>query len=254
MTFTQDRLLQAQSIAVVALRSTRPKLLDAFGRIEHKHKIDSSVVTELDVWAEEQYISKLKIFDSGIGFLGEEHGAEGSELTRWLVDPIDGTEYFIRGMPGCVNMLTLIVDDKPAVSAIYDFVQDKMYTAVTGLGATLNNEKIFVSERTLDRAWVDVEDQGRDLSTVQKVKNSGAKSIRIPVQSPLYVARGMIEGYIVVGGRGEVWDYAPRALLIQEAGGRVANIGSDAYDYHEKSFIASNYVIFEELRKLVEKP
>ncbi len=204
MNFTQDYLLQARDIAIKTLMLTKPKLVESFGRIEHRHKTDLSVVTQLDTWAEEQYVERLKSFDSGIGFLGEEYGSIGSESARWLIDPIDGTEHFIRGISGCVNMLTLILDEQPKVCAIYDFVEDRMYSAVAGSGATLNGKKISVSERPLDRAWIDVEDQDRDLKTTQKIKNSPARFIRIPTQSPLFVACGMIEAYIVVNGIGEV--------------------------------------------------
>jgi len=243
--------LQARDAAIECLRSTRPRLVEAFGKIEHQHKDDLSVVTELDNWAEEQYVTRLKRFDSGIGFLGEEHGAEGSVTTKWLIDPIDGTEYFIRGISGCVNMLTLVVDDRPKVCAIYDFVEDKMYSAVAGKGSILNGQKIAVSNRPIRRAFIDVEEQSGDLTITKKIKNSGAWYVRIPVKAGLLVACGMIEAYVVINGKGGVWDYAPRTLLVEEAGGVVVNVDSKDYDYRNKSFITSNRVIFEELRKII---
>ncbi|MBI4034551.1 hypothetical protein HY380_01485, partial [Candidatus Saccharibacteria bacterium] len=83
MTPHQDYLLQAEAAATQSLRSTRERLLKTFGKSEHKHKVDLTVVTELDTWAEEEYVKQLKAFDGSTGFLGEEHGAEGSKTHRW---------------------------------------------------------------------------------------------------------------------------------------------------------------------------
>jgi len=58
------------------------------------------------------------------------------------------------------------------------------------------------------------------------------------------VLEGYVDVYVVYGGKGEVWDYAPRALLMREAGLNVANINSDSYDYKNLSLVAAHPDIF----------
>ena len=65
----------------------------------------------------------------------------------------------------------------------------------------------------------------------------------------LLIAEGHLDGYISYGTGGGVWDYAPRALIIEEAGGRVANVGSDVYSLDVTNLLASNGIIFDELQK-----
>jgi myo-inositol-1(or 4)-monophosphatase len=64
------------------------------------------------------------------------------------------------------------------------------------------------------------------------------------------IARGAVEG-LVGPVNGKPWDHAPGSLLIQEAGGRIANVGTDTYDYRNTDVIASNGVVFDELMQFM---
>ena len=65
------------------------------------------------------------------------------------------------------------------------------------------------------------------------------------------VADGRLDGQLIYGSGGASWDYAPRALLVREAGGRVANIGSNDYDMHNNDMLLANPVIFDELMQII---
>ena len=130
-------LIAAKDAAVAAVLPLRQKLMDSYGSVDTTFKGDMSVVTKLDLWAETQIKLSLGRFEPNIGFLGEEFGAEGDENYRWVIDPIDGTENFVRGIPACGNMLCLVKGNDILVSVIYMFVTKELYWAVKGQGAWL---------------------------------------------------------------------------------------------------------------------
>ena len=145
-------------------------------------------------------------------------------------------------------MACLIVDDEPVVSIIYDFIQDKMYVAEKNKGAKCNNAPIHVSNRPLERSWIEFafrRDQPEVIPALSKLMQQ-CNVVRL--RNSLLVSSGNIDGLVAVNGKGGLWDYAPRMLMISEAGGRVANIGSDTYDFKNTSFVASNPIIFEQLQ------
>ncbi|HEV2403137.1 MAG TPA: inositol monophosphatase [Candidatus Saccharimonadales bacterium] len=253
---TLDFLQTAQQQIHSTLETLRPKLLAAQGSIAHRMKDDRSPVTAMDLLVERCLRENLARLDHAIGFGGEEGGVDYSQKTFWLVDPIDGTEPFIRGIPIAANMIALIDNNEPVMGVIYNFSTDEYFLAIKGHGATCNNRPIHVGNRPLGHAWVTLGMQsGRpgaaglsdQLSQlVYRVRNFGNSAFDFSL-----IARGSIEGRIHFGGKACEWDFAPGALIVQEAGGRVANIGSDGYDYRKLDHIAANPVIFDELMKFM---
>ncbi len=242
---------KATNVIKQIMYDSRSLLLDSFGSIEHTTKKDQTIVTELDGLIEEKLTNGLLSLDADVGIVGEEFGTQGSKEVYWLLDPIDGTEQYVRGLLGCVNMACLIVDDEPIVSVIYDFVQDKMYVAEKNQGAHCNNTPIHVSKRPLERSWIEFafrRDQPEVIPALSKLMQQ-CNVVRL--RNSLLVSTGNIDGLVAVNGKGGLWDYAPRMLMISEAGGRVANIGSDSYDFRNTSFVASNPIIFEQLQKIL---
>src|SRR4029078_7839963 len=87
----------------------------------------------------------------------------------WLVDPIDGTAHFIRGLPFCTTMLALIEDVTVTFSAIYDFVNDIMYYAERGRGSYQDGKRIRVSGRPLADSYIGWETHIDKPENMQKV-------------------------------------------------------------------------------------
>lgn len=248
MKFTDNYLKQAQDEITKVFQAVRPELLKAHGNIEHRLKKDKSVVTELDTMVEENLRLALSKFDLNIGFMGEELGVEGDTKNFWLIDPIDGTESFIRGLPSPRNVVCLIADDKPVMAITYMFVTDELYVAIEGKGATRNGKSIHVSNRPLNRAWIEFAVPLNDPVSRQKLLNVRELIHGMTVhQSFTTVAEGSIDGLISYNTFMGIWDVVPRALLIREAGGKIANVGSDHYDYKNTSLVATNPVIFEKV-------
>ena len=119
--------------AVEAVLEAGVSLKQAFGNVKLlKHKEDQSVVTQLDIDTEASIEKKLRTHDSAIGFAGEESGVRTKADRFWLLDPIDGTQHFLRGIPFCTTMLALIEDRQVVLSVIYNFVTGELFTGSSG--------------------------------------------------------------------------------------------------------------------------
>jgi len=244
---------QAEKVLRDITQSLGNELRSANGNIASTQKANNQgPVTELDKKAERLIKAGLAQLDDGIGFNGEEYGTGGSTKTYWTIDPIDGTESFIRGFPNCYNMVSLIDDNEVKFAFVYQFMLDKTYVARRGNGAYLNGKKLSVSSREMSDSWILTQAGVHQYINLIERMSSVAAHV-ITSGNILAIAEGGIEAYVSTpdGSRGHVWDYAPRALIIEEAGGHIANVGSKSYDPKVNSLIAANPVIFEELHKLV---
>lgn len=248
----KEQLHEAKEIAVNSAREIGRTLLGAYGKIEHEIKPDvhNNVLTHMDTMAETFLRDRLRAFNPQIPFRGEELGGERA-ATTWLVDPIDGTAHFVRGIPFCTTMIALIEDHQVTMSVIHDFVRDETYWAIRGEGAYLNEAPIHVSDRPLEQGVVSAEtDLGRP-GNLDRFARLTEQTRVISTMSGGYefalVATGRIEGRIAHDPFGSDYDYAAGSLLVEEAGGRVANIGRTGYDYRLTSHIAANAIAFAQL-------
>jgi fructose-1,6-bisphosphatase/inositol monophosphatase family enzyme len=198
----------------------------------------------------------LAKFDPAIAFGGEESSVDYMQKTFWLVDPIDGTEHFTRGISGCTNMAALVDNGEPVMSIIYDFVHDEWYAAFKNHGATCNGQKLHVSKRPLSRAWVNFSSgfaAGQQFDSASKLlaRDRLARICTLvhSVEAGRLVASGKIEGYVAIDGNGKPWDYVPRTFLIKEAGGMVTKTDGSAYDFLIPNFIAASPVIYDDILK-----
>lgn len=238
-----------------AIRITRDLSLSMHGKIEpksYKGEHTSQAVTEIDLQVEKALAEAFKEIDPSIGFVGEEYGGNRSLDRFWLVDPIDGTAHYIRGLPFCTTMVALIEHGEVSFSAIYHFVTDELFYAVKGGGAFKNRDSLQVSERPSRDSFLFHEinlHKGNNMDTYLKMdkKNIGLlNTINAGYEFSL-VAMGKVEGRICLDPYGSDYDFAPGSLLVKEAGGMVTNIGSNSYDYTNLNFLATNKVIHKEL-------
>lgn len=236
------------------IRSTRAISLPGWGLAEVDHKKTGSptdVVTKLDFEIEEYLAKEFAKVRPDIGFVGEEYGGDRTQERYWMVDPIDGTAHYIRGLPFCTTMVALIERGEVTFSGIYDFVNDIMYHAERGKGSYKDNQRIYVSDRTLENSYMFYESK-------LKVDNNAEKFLEVNKCTKIMttinagyeftlVAQGKVEGRICVDPFGKDYDFAPGSLLVSEAGGVVVNIGSTKYDHTNLSFLAVNKVVYESL-------
>lgn len=247
--------IETQRIIEV-IRSTRSISLPHFGNIavkEYKSKFAVDAVTEIDQQVEKHLKEELAKIMPEVSFVGEEFGGDRESGTFWLVDPIDGTGHYIRGIPFCTTMLALIDNGQVVFSVIYDFVNDVVYHAELGKGAYKDSEKISVSEQPLRGAYLSFEINSRKEENKNLLAEVRGRANIIHTLSAgfefVLVATGKIEGRLMYDAFGKDYDFAPGSLLVSEAGGVVRNFKSDSFDYTNLNFIASNPNVYEELIK-----
>jgi myo-inositol-1(or 4)-monophosphatase len=252
---TDTELEHALQITRQAVAEAGKELKKYYGNIESISKGDGSsvggVVTELDRKTEQFLATELGKFSPDIGFRGEEFGVRSHADTTWLVDPIDGTAHFIRGIPFCTTMVALIENGEVVMSVIHDFVRDDTYWAIRGGGAYCNDKKISVSQRSLKQSLISFE-------TRLEVPENYAKYLEVRKDAGIIatincgfefamIASGKLDGRIGLNPYGMDWDFAPGSLLVSEAGGVATNIGKNNYDYENHDYIISNAAIHKEL-------
>lgn len=246
----QELLKPAQSIVEQAVAKLKPH----FGNVTYKQKANSDyfdVVTELDKSTEKLIAKELEKVDSSIGFYGEEFGQLRKGKQQWILDPIDGTSLFIRGIPFCSTMLALTEGPDVLLSVIVIIASGDAYTAVRNGGAKKNGKKIHVSSRSLNQAYIGLEINrgvGNNFEIAEKFNKVSAayKSMNSGWEFCM-TAEGKLDGRIQKDPWGGIYDFAPGSLLVLEAGGVVNNIGQNSYDYRNLNFIATNKQIYNEL-------
>ena len=123
------------------------KLMLGVFTTEEKGSPDN-IVTSADLAVQSFLEQELKALLPGSGFFGEEGSSGCGNGYLWVVDPIDGTTNFSRGIPECGISVALLKDDAPVIGVVYNPYRDSMYSAVKGQGAACNGKTIHVSGKT----------------------------------------------------------------------------------------------------------
>ena len=192
-------------------------------------KADKSPVTEADHAAERAIVDVLRARCPDHGALGEELGESGPRDRRFIIDPIDGTRNFIRGIPTWAVLIGLEEAGRVTAGVVYQPVTDVLHRAWRGQGAWRDGERIRVSPvDALDRALV-------VHSSVNFLKRSTYWEGFLHLADRTQVQRGFgdFSAYLwVAEGKGEIalsttvkaWDVAPLKVLVEEAGGRLTDL------------------------------
>ena len=181
---------------------------------------------EIDRNSEKIIYEELK--GTKISFLGEEFGLKkkSEDGLLWVVDPLDGTSNYFRGIDQCCVSIALMQNESPLLGVIYNFNSNDVYYASKGNGAYLNDIKIKVSSisdkssASLTTGFPASEktkntlDFLGDLSKWKKIRMFGSAAL-----SCAYVASGKCDVYLEKGIY--LWDIAAGICLVEEAGGKV---------------------------------
>jgi myo-inositol-1(or 4)-monophosphatase len=246
-------------LALTTIRRTlvalRPRLLAAFGVAPFSTKADGSLVTALDVAVEEALKEELTTVVPDARFYGEETTHDELSSISWLIDPIDGTDAFIRGIPLCSTLVALLEHSQITLSVIDNFTTGEFYHAIRGQGAYLNGAPIRVSTRPIEQSTVVLEARpdARRASAYASSLATIMPASRI-AQRVLFgydwalVAQGKVEGVICHDSYEQIWDITPGALLIEEAGGIVRNLRQETYDPMNLNVIAATHEVYRTLK------
>ena len=241
----------ALEAAVTAARAAGVVLRRGFGTplqgtVTKAHRHDP--VTVFDREADRAIADILLAADPHLGLVSEEGTHRAIHGARWIVDPLDGTNNFLRGVPDFAVSIALVDDAGPSIACVYDPLRDEMFTATRGGGAARNDEPLRVSSlSSLDGAVLGVgfsTEPDRRRATLGQLPAfvSLVRSLRIVGSAALdlaYVAAGRFDGtwYLSLHD----WDVAAGWLLVTEAGGRVSDLrGGRLLSPETSGILASN--------------
>ena len=182
---------------------------------------------KLEVDRESEKIIRKNLETSNIKVLGEEFGSDVLDRNEycWIVDPLDGTSNYFRGIDQCCVSIALMKENFIKIGIIYNFNNNEFYSAQSGKGAFLNSKKIKVSDiaekekASLTTGFPASESLESTASYLEDFV--GWKKIRMFGSAALscaYVAAGRCDVYQEKGVY--LWDFAAGICLVEEAGGK----------------------------------
>lgn len=191
------------------------------------------LVSRADRETEDLILSRLKAAFPEDAILAEETGAHGDTSAVWVIDPIDGTDNYLRGNPYWCVAIALVVDGTVEFGLTLDPNTDELYLARRGEGAWCNHRRLHVSKATtVERSKILLGFSyrcphephaalvGRLLARRCEYARLGAGALSLA-----HVAAGRFEGYVEL--HMNAWDALGGLLLVAEAGGVVNDFLAD---------------------------
>ena len=206
------------------LRKLRQSPVEVLSEAAHDIKLKADQLAEEGILRllEERLPLPVLTEESG------EHGGVSENSRMWVVDPLDGTFNYSRGLPLCCSSVGLWADGKPVLGAVYNFFTDELFTGIVGQGAWLNGRPIAVSgvrtpaKASLATGFPHHQDKSdaplqafvRQVQTFKKIRMLGSAALM-----GAYVACGWLDAYLEEDIW--LWDIAAAAAICQAAGASV---------------------------------
>lgn len=253
-------------VAREAARAGGAIIAEHFGDpIDATYKGRFDPVTAVDHASEAAVLAVIAEHRPDDAVMAEESAPEASTATRhdarhWIVDPLDGTVNFVRGIPQVAVSVALYDGDEGLVGVVYDPLRDEMFTATPNEGARLNGHVISVSgTANLEKSVVatgfpydhDVKADALAIVVREVLRRvSGIRRFGSAALDLAWVAAGRFDGYWELGIA--PWDGAAGLILVREAGGIVTDpVGRDSTP-SMGLVVAGNADIHHDLRTIIE--
>ena len=239
-------------------------------------KPDRTPVTEADLAVERAIRDRLAEARPGDGVLGEEFGTEGDSTRQWIIDPIDGTANFLRGIPVWGTLIALAVDGVPVVGVASSPAMGRRWWAARGMGAwTIESAAEAGASAEEPRA-------SGERADAASARLPGARRLRVSAVEELSDASlsfqslaqwrqaGYLDRLLALGDRvwrdrayGDLWSYmllaegllditgefdvkpydlAALVPIVEEAGGRFTSITGDPGPWHGSSLATNGHL------------
>ncbi|MDP9479916.1 MAG: inositol monophosphatase [Actinomycetota bacterium] len=208
-----------------------------FGReLEAREKRGDDLVTEADLAAEETILAILRSASPDFGLYSEELGEVRAESEYvWAVDPLDGTNNFVLGLPQFGVSVSLLRSGEPVLGVVYHPVADRLWEAASGVGASCNGVPVSpasqVELRRATVAYVQGYPVGRERGeAVQRPLRDAAKRVLTSWASALdwcLLAEGKVAA--VVSMESEQEDLLAGVLIAREAGALLTDFRGEPY-------------------------
>lgn len=240
----------------IAVRAARKagnhiaKSLENVEKIESTLKGTNDFVTNVDKEAETIIIDTIKNSYPEHCIIAEENGTiDGKDKdVQWIIDPLDGTTNFIKGIPHFAVSIAVRIKGKTEVACVYDPMQNELFTAQRGSGAQLNSARIRVKQpKDLQGAIIATgfpfkqkqhsESYFKIMSAmfveVADFRRAGSAALDL-----CYVAAGRVDGYFELGLK--PWDIAAGELIAREAGAIITDFAGGTEYLKSGNVVASS--------------
>ncbi len=221
----------------------------------------ANIVTTSDLAVQNYLCEKLKKLLPEAGFYCEEENLKDTESEYiWVIDPIDGTMNYARGIAECVISVGLIRNKQPIVGVVHNLFRKDMFSASAGDGATRNGKPIHVSSATFERSLLFTamslyrkefaplcnEIIAEAYAQCSDVRRFGSCAIEL-----CYLAAGNADLFFEM--RVFPWDCAGASLVLTEAGGVVRGFGGEVLTFDKPTplIAANNLDNYEKLNAIV---
>ena len=190
----------------------------------------------------------------GDGWLGEETGQEEGGTRRWIVDPLDGTTNFLRGIDYWAVSIALEENGALQLGVVFDPIRQETFAARRGFGVTLNDAPISPSDtKSLSDAlfgtgvpfgdMAHIDDHAADISRLMP-QCAGLRRMGAAALDLAYVAAGRLDGFWE--RRLQPWDIAAGLVLVREAGARIEGWTAQEKPEESGTVIAATPRLFPE--------
>ena len=210
------------NLMIKATEKASKSLIRDFGEIEKlqvSKKGPHDFVTKTDKNVEKILIDELSKAKKNYSFLSEEIGEirNNDKENIWIIDPIDGTNNFLHGIPHFAICIALQSKNEIVSGLIFDPIKDEMFFAEKNKGVYLNNQRLRVSSKNkLDDCLFSSNQEGVKFSSLN-MRCSGSSALDMA-----YVASGRLDGFFQ--NKLNIWDVAAGYLMVKEAGGIVNDV------------------------------
>jgi myo-inositol-1(or 4)-monophosphatase len=229
------------------------------GQHPYLYKSDGSQSIEADVKAEEIIVGRIKKAFPDHAILAEESGAHGDSEYVWIIDPLDGTSNYLRGWPFFGVSIAQAFRGRIILGVTYLPVTNELFWAAKDKGSFLNDSKIKVSEKDNLKETLTFFEMGKSAQSRVRLSNlfknflpgvSLVKKLGSSVYSLSLIAKG--EAEVMLDIEGKIWDVAAGLLIIEEAGGRITDLGNPVWSVETKDFVATNSKLHESVLKILK--
>ena len=222
-------------------------------------KPDLTHVTDADQAVERALRAGIADSRPRDAFLGEEYGSVGESRRQWIIDPIDGTANFVRGVPVWGTLIALAIDGVPVVGVVSSPALGKRWWAASGLGAYVDDTLGTSDTRQERRIHVsrvrDIADASLSYGSLQQWDAHGRLDQLVSLSRAVWRTRAygdmwsymlVAEGLIDVAGEFDLKPYDMAALwpIVEEAGGRFTSADGRDGPWHG-SALATNGLLHE---------
>jgi len=227
-------------------------------------KPDRTPVTDADKAVERAIRDRLRAARPGDSILGEEYGTEGDSSRQWILDPIDGTANYLRGVPVWATLISLAIDGVPVLGVVSSPALGRRWWAASGEGSWTSDQTLAADAppRRLQVSRVaELADSSISYNSLKGWDEAGRLESLLSLSRAVWRTRAygemwsymlVAEGALDIAGEFDLQPYDMAALIpvIEEAGGRFSSVDGESGPW-SGSALASNSLLHGEALEIL---